>query len=77
MSDIKVNSVNPSEFGPDMVAYLLTVATLTGEQHDKGWTPTYGIPVLTGYSEDEILNAYAKAKQVVNQPSRVETFLAG
>jgi hypothetical protein len=77
MSDVKVNSVKPSEVGPAMVAYLLTVATLTGKEYSKGYmTIQGGIPVIGGCTEEEVLRAYAKAYRVVMHPSNVEEILS-
>ena len=77
MSNVEVNSVQPSEIGPSMVAYYLTVAMLTGEEYSKGYSSAgAGIPILTGYSEEKVLRAYAKAALVVDKPWQVEQILA-
>jgi len=76
MSDIKVNSVQPSEVGPSMVAYLLTVAILA-KDYDKQIIPFTSIPVPVGYSEEEILRAFAEASKTVSNPHNVEKFLKG
>ncbi len=76
MSDVKVNSVQPSEISPSMVAYLLTVSILSKSNTTNGFRSADGLPIILGRSEDEILKTYAKARQVVNSPHLVDSYLA-
>lgn len=77
MSDVKVNSVQPSEVGPEMVAYLLTVSILSSSNTSFGHRSVDGLPIILNRSEDEILRTYAKAYQVVNRPDNVDKYLGG
>jgi len=75
MSEVKVNSVQPSEVGPDMVAYLLTVSILSKGDTTSGFRSADGLPIISGQSEEAILRTYAKARLVVGTPSMIDDFL--
>lgn len=66
MSDVSVNSVQPSEISPEMVAYLVTVSALN-ESSGKGWQPCSGLPILYGHDKDAILATYAECIRTVRR----------
>jgi hypothetical protein len=59
-----VNSVQPSEISPEMVAYLLTVSSLNGN-NSKGWQTCNGLPILYGHDKSAILSTYSECIRTV------------
>lgn len=69
MADVSVNSVKPSEIGPEAIAYYLTVSILGGAEYGKGYSANgVGVPVMSGFSEKEVLETYARCLKVVRNP---------
>lgn len=62
---VNVSSVQPSEISKDMVAYLLTVSVLGGEGYSKSWSPSSGLPIIQGFSKEEILTTYTECARAV------------
>jgi hypothetical protein len=50
-----------------MVAYLLTVSILGGADFGTSWQASAGLPVITGYSKEEILSTYAECLRTVRR----------
>ena len=75
MSDVRVNSVQPSEVGPEMVAYLLTASILCGPAYRPGYNSMEGLPLIDGKSRDEILRTFALALNVVRNPHNAEGWI--
>jgi hypothetical protein len=61
---VNVNSVQPSEVSPEMVAYLLTVSALNSNS-SKGWQTCTGLPILYGHDEESILSTYSDCIRTV------------
>ena len=76
MSDVSVNSVQPSEVGKEMVAYLLTACILSGAEYGAGYRDVMGLPLINGKSRDEILRTYALALNVVRNPAHAAKWIA-
>jgi peptidase E len=75
MSDVSVNSVQPSEVGKEMVAYLLTASILCGAEYEVGYHDINGLPLINGKSRDEILRTYALALNVVKNPAHAKKWI--
>lgn len=77
MADVNVNNVQPSEVGPEMVAYLLAVSIAAGQNYSKSYAPVSGIPIILGSDETTILETYARCLKVVRSPHKVSEIIAG
>ena len=70
---VTVNSVQPSEVSPEMVAYLLTVSILAGSAYDKHLMKSEGLPIIAGVDKETILSTYAEcARTVANRMTDAE-----
>jgi hypothetical protein len=67
MTDTIVNSVQPSEVSPEMVAYLLTTSILGGSDYAQGWSASAGLPLIHGCSKEEILSTYTECLRAVRR----------
>lgn len=78
MAETSINSVQPSEISPEMVAYLLATSILGGANYGKGFSASGpGLPIITGCDEKTVLETYARCLRVVRRPDKVADILAG
>lgn len=64
---VSVNSVQPSEISKEMVAYLLTVSILGGEDYAQGWSAATGLPIIQGFPKEEVLTTYTACLRAVER----------
>lgn len=67
MASENMQSVQPADVSKEMVAYLLTVSILGGADYGKSWTSSAGIPIIHGFSKDDVLGTYAECLRTVQR----------
>jgi hypothetical protein len=67
MADDPATSVQAGEISKEMVAYLLTVSILGGSDYALGWKGSEGLPIIHGFSKEEILTTFTECIRAVSR----------